>query len=132
MQRMPKILLKLKAKTIYELTEQKRYLSEDSMIQNRIGPHGDVKIGFVNKKIEPPMSKTAITELMDQVELEHNNGIEISTAVFYKMLVEAKQKEWKQREEEKTCTQQQATTRKHTQQKKKYHFENSLYICTAW
>lgn len=40
--------------------------------------------------------KTAITEVMDIIEMEHNNGVEISQKVLYKMLLEAKEKEKQQ------------------------------------
>jgi len=40
--------------------------------------------------------KTAITEVMDIIEMEHNNGVEISKKVLWKMLLEAKEKERQQ------------------------------------
>jgi hypothetical protein len=36
--------------------------------------------------------KTAIQELMDVVEMDFNNGVEISMKVFYGMLMQARQK----------------------------------------
>lgn len=42
------------------------------------------------------MSKTAIQELIDIVEIDYNNGVEISMKVFYKMLTEAKETEKQQ------------------------------------
>lgn len=40
--------------------------------------------------------KTPITEVMDIIEMEHNNGVEISQKVLWEMLLEAKEKEKKQ------------------------------------
>lgn len=40
--------------------------------------------------------KTAIKELMDIVEMEHNNGVQISMQAFYKMLKKALKKEKQQ------------------------------------
>jgi len=37
--------------------------------------------------------KSAVTEVMDIIEMEHNNGVEISQKVLWKMLLEAKEKE---------------------------------------
>lgn len=44
-------------------------------------------------------NKTAITELMEIVEMDANNGVEISMRVFYKMLQDALPKERQQIEE---------------------------------
>lgn len=44
-------------------------------------------------------NKTAITELMEIVEMDANNGVEISMGVFYKMLQDALPKERQQIEE---------------------------------
>ena len=44
-------------------------------------------------------NKTAIQELMDIVEMDANNGVEISMRVFYKMLQDALPKERQQIEE---------------------------------
>ena len=40
--------------------------------------------------------KTAIQEVMDIIEMEHNNGVEISQKVLWKMLSEALEKEKQQ------------------------------------
>jgi hypothetical protein len=40
--------------------------------------------------------KTAVQEIMDIIEMEHNNGVEISQKVLWKMLSEAKEKEKQQ------------------------------------
>ncbi len=40
--------------------------------------------------------KTAIQEVMDEIESEHNNGVEISQKQLFKMLLKAKAKEKKQ------------------------------------
>lgn len=40
--------------------------------------------------------KTAVEEVMDIIEIEHNNGVEISQKVLWKMLSEAKEKEKQQ------------------------------------
>ena len=40
--------------------------------------------------------KTAIKKIMDIIEMEHNNGIEISQKVLWKMLSEALEKEKQQ------------------------------------
>jgi len=40
--------------------------------------------------------KTAITCVMDLIEIEHNNNVEISKRVLWKMLLEAKEKEKQQ------------------------------------
>jgi len=40
--------------------------------------------------------KTAVEEVMDIIEMEHNNGVEISQKVLWKMLLEAKEKEKQQ------------------------------------
>ena len=40
--------------------------------------------------------KTAIQGVMDIIEMEHNNGVEISQRVLWKMLLEAKGTEKKQ------------------------------------
>ena len=40
--------------------------------------------------------KTAIQEVMDIIEMEHNNGVEISQKVLWKMLLDAKEKEKQQ------------------------------------
>lgn len=40
--------------------------------------------------------KTAIQEVMDIIEMEHNNGVEISQKLLWKMLLEAKEKEKQQ------------------------------------
>lgn len=37
--------------------------------------------------------KTAIQKVMDIIEMEHNNGVEISQRVLWKMLKEAKAEE---------------------------------------
>lgn len=44
-------------------------------------------------------NKTAIQELMEIVEMDANNGVEISMGVFYKMLQDALPKERQQIEE---------------------------------
>ncbi len=40
--------------------------------------------------------KTAVQDVLDIIEMEHNNGVEISQRVLYKMLLEAKEKEKQQ------------------------------------
>ncbi len=40
--------------------------------------------------------KTAIQQVMDEIEMEHNNGVEISQRALWKMLLEAKEKEKQQ------------------------------------
>ena len=40
--------------------------------------------------------KTAIQEVMDEIEMEHNNGVEISQKQLWKMLLKAKEKEKEQ------------------------------------
>ena len=40
--------------------------------------------------------KTVIQELIDVVEMDYDNGVQISMPVFYKMLVKAKEKEMHQ------------------------------------
>jgi hypothetical protein len=40
--------------------------------------------------------KTAITKIMDAIEMEHNNGVGISQRVIWKMLNEAKEEEKQQ------------------------------------
>ena len=40
--------------------------------------------------------KTAIQEVMDEIEMEHNNGVEISQKQLWKMLLKAKKKEEEQ------------------------------------
>ena len=40
--------------------------------------------------------KTAITGVMDIIEMEHNNGVEISQKVLWNMLLEAKETEKQQ------------------------------------
>ena len=40
--------------------------------------------------------KTVIQELMDIIEMDHNNGVEISQKVIWKMLLKAKEKEKQQ------------------------------------
>ena len=40
--------------------------------------------------------KTPIQEVMDIIEMEHNNGVEISQKVLWKMLLDAKEKEKQQ------------------------------------
>ena len=40
--------------------------------------------------------KTAIKKIMDIIEMEHNNGVEISQKVLWKMLLDAKEKEKQQ------------------------------------
>ena len=42
------------------------------------------------------MSKTAIQELIDIVEMDYKNGVEISMKVFHIMLTDAKEKEKQQ------------------------------------
>ena len=37
--------------------------------------------------------KTAVTEVMEIIEMEHNNGVEISQKMLWKMLLKAKEKE---------------------------------------
>jgi hypothetical protein len=41
--------------------------------------------------MEEKKMKTAIQELIDIVEIDYNNGVEISMQVFQKMLLKAKQ-----------------------------------------
>lgn len=40
--------------------------------------------------------KTAIQQVMDEIEMYHNNGVEISKRVLLKMLLKAKEKERQQ------------------------------------
>ena len=40
--------------------------------------------------------KTAMQEVMDEIEMEHNNGVEISQKQLWKMLLKAKEKEKEQ------------------------------------
>lgn len=40
--------------------------------------------------------KTAIQEVLDEIETEHNNGVEISQKQLFKMLLKAKEKEKQQ------------------------------------
>ena len=40
--------------------------------------------------------KTAIQEVLDEIEIEHNNGVEISQKQLFKMLLKAKEKEKQQ------------------------------------
>ena len=40
--------------------------------------------------------KTSIQEVLDEIETEHNNGVEISQKQLFKMLLKAKEKEKQQ------------------------------------